>query len=791
MTTHEAAVRYARNGWPIFPLWPIVGGKCSCGKCDKPGKHPHVSGWQQHPCDLASVEGWWTQWPDAGIAMKLDYNIVLDLDMHDTDKNGFESLEALQQDHADVLEDRVKARTGGGGEHQLYQGMEGIETSIGFANGLDLLSGPGRFICVEPSEHVSGRQYRWLDTVNPLTTPRSELTLGVLPQWLLDSAKGPTKPTTRKPAQPATNRRLPEYFVKLALAKIAGGEIRNNAGMWFFCQLRDEKYDRDEAFLELHGWVERVNEAAPKSHRYTFEEAKATWRSVYKRDARDPMAGDEEDKPSQTDELLSLTTDFEFYRSGPADDAYVRLVVGGHLEVHQAGNAKGPSAKLRQILTQRFLEKHNRAPNRESLNQAGDTIVAKCGAGPKVDTHVRFARSNEAIFLDLCDDQWRAVEITANGWQVVANPPVLFRRGAGAKPLPEPVKGGSLDALRGLINTGDDENWCLMLAWLVGCFLPTGAFPLLLVEGEMGSAKSTACLLLLALVDPSTGGLCGQPKDEVDATVSALHSGVLAYDNLKTLRADMSNVFCRFSTGQGYRTRTFYENLGLTVVEVRLPLLINGIDSTVMQGDLLNRSIKLWLPAIAAADRTTIAKVEREFEVLRPGVLGALLDAVSTGLANLPNTVVADAPRMSDFCTFVVACEPALPWQPGEFLNAYRGKQADAVANIVDLDDVGSALLKWADENLTPGSSAVVYPGVLLRWLNDVTVDVPKDLYHWPHNPQEMAYRLPGLAPMLRDRGIHILKLKRDKNGVRYEIRRDGPQPKLALLFAEDARKVA
>jgi len=273
--------------------------------------------------------------------------------------------------------------------------------------------------------------------------------------------------------------------------------------------------------------------------------------------------------------------------------------------------------------------------------------------------------------------------------------------------------------------------------------------------------------------------------------VSALHSGVLAYDNLKTLRADMSNVFCRFSTGQGYRTRTFYENLGLTVVEVRLPLLINGIDSTVMQGDLLNRSIKLWLPAIAAADRTTIAKVEREFEVLRPGVLGALLDAVSTGLANLPNTVVADAPRMSDFCTFVVACEPALPWQPGEFLKAYRGKQADAVANIVDLDDVGSALLKWADENLTPGSSAVVYPGVLLRWLNDVTVDVPKDLYHWPHNPQEMAYRLPGLAPMLRDRGIHILKLKRDKNGVRYEIRRDGPQPKLALICAEDTRKVA
>lgn len=787
MTNCEAALQYARNGWPVLPLHvPNASGGCSCSRpeCHKPGKHPRIEDWSNVNCDLSAVEAWWQKWPTSNIGLRLDSLIVLDVDVK-SDENGLESLAALEAEN-EPLERRARQRSGSGAGHYLFAGVEGITKHLKFRAGLDLLCGNGCYIVVEPSLHVSGGRYEWIDTPNPLNVKRDEVALVTPPRWLLKVA---TEPTKQSPT-PA-NRRPPEYFVKLALAKIAGGEIRNNAGMWFFCQLRDEKYDRDEAFLELHGWVERVNEAAPKSHRYTFEEAKATWRSVYKRDPRAPMAGDEEDKPSQTDELLSLTTDFEFYRSGPADDAYVRMVVGDHHEVHQAGNAKGPSAKLRQILTQRFLEQHHRAPNRESLNQAGDTIVAKCGAGPKVDTHVRFARSNDVIFLDLCDDQWRAVEITANGWRVVTNPPVLFRRGAGAKPLPEPVKGGSLDSLRGLINTGDDENWCLMLAWLVGCFLPTGAFPLLLVEGEMGSAKSTACLLLLALVDPSTGGLCGQPKDEVDATVSALHSGVLAYDNLKTLRADMSNVFCRFSTGQGYRTRTFYENLGLTVVEVRLPLLINGIDSTVMQGDLLNRSIKLWLPAIAAADRTTIAKVEREFEVLRPGVLGALLDAVSTGLANLPNTVVADAPRMSDFCTFVVACEPALPWQPGEFLKAYRDKQADAVANIVDLDDVGSALVKWADENLRPGSSAVVYPRVLLRWLNDITVDVPKDIYHWPHNPQEMAYRLPGLAPMLRDRGIHILKLKRDKNGVRYEIRRDGPQPKLALLFAGDARKVA
>ena len=48
--------------------------------------------------------------------------------------------------------------------------------------------------------------------------------------------------------------------------------------------------------------------------------------------------------------------------------------------------------------------------------------------------HVRFARSRDAIYLDMCDDQWRAIEVTAEGWRVVEEPPVLFRRGAGARP---------------------------------------------------------------------------------------------------------------------------------------------------------------------------------------------------------------------------------------------------------------------------------------------------------------------------------------------------------------------
>jgi hypothetical protein len=66
----------------------------------------------------------------------------------------------------------------------------------------------------------------------------------------------------------------------------------------------------------------------------------------------------------------------------------------------------------------------------------------------KADVHVRFTRKPDTIYLDLCDDQWRAVEITARGWRVIDSPPVLFRRPNGAQALPVPLPGGNLEDLR-------------------------------------------------------------------------------------------------------------------------------------------------------------------------------------------------------------------------------------------------------------------------------------------------------------------------------------------------------
>jgi hypothetical protein len=773
----QAALRYAMNGWKVIPLHSPQGSGCTCGaaECGKPGKHPRIGEWQHASCDVATVAAWWAQWPASNIGFRLDGLAVLDVDVK-ADENGLESLAALEAQHG-ALDTRARQRSGGGGWHYIFEAVDATKR-LKFRPGLDLLTGNGCYIVAEPSVHATGGVYTWTDAPSPLSVARDSIALTVPPRWLLDAAEGKGNGTGN--AVPVAR------ILDTAVAKIRTGAGRNDAGLWFFCQLRDNRYSRDEAVMALRDWVRAANECAPGKDRYTSEEARATLRSAFSKPGREPW--DETGKDSQAEVLLKMADDFECFRSGPALEPHIRVRIADHWEVW----ADGKGLKTREVLTHRFYLGKGRAPSREALNSAVDTILAKCGAGPKLDVFVRFARTRDAVYLDMADDEWRCIVIKADGWQVLDSAPVMFKRGTGARPLPMPARGGSLDLLRPLVNAGDDTQWFLMLAWLVGAFQPVGAFSHLVVEGQQGSAKTTTARILQMVLDPSDVGLSAPPKNEEDATLSAMNCGILGYDNLSGCRAELADVFCRFSTGQGFRTRTLYSNLGITVASVKIPVLLNGIDAMVMRGDLLERSITLKLPRIESRDRRTEQEIWDQFGAIHPAVLGALLDVVSTGLRNLPHTKLDDMPRMSDFCLWVTACEPAMPWPQGAFVNAYTGKLEAANRDLAESDPVASALVDWAEQTIKPDMGIVMVAKELLISLNTFTVDTPKDTRHWPLSPEALGHKLVRLAPILRAQGLEVRKLKRTRTErSRWEIWRLGPQGVLPACCADDLEDAA
>ena len=106
------------------------------------------------------------------------------------------------------------------------------------------------------------------------------------------------------------------------------------------------------------------------------------------------------------------------------------------------------------------------APSSEALQSALNVIEAKAHFdAPERAVHVRVGGLDGRLYLDLCDETWRAVEIDATGWRVIDNPPVRFRRAAGMQPLPMPVAGGSVETLHSFLNVQSDNDFVLVVAW--------------------------------------------------------------------------------------------------------------------------------------------------------------------------------------------------------------------------------------------------------------------------------------------------------------------------------------
>lgn len=169
----EAALHYARAGFPVFPLQhPIFEGggvRCSCREwetCEKVGKHPRTwHGLKDAATDSEIINQWWRKWPNANVGLVTGRQsgvFVLDVD---TAKGGGYSLDELQDAYGE-LPPTLTARTGSGGYHYVFRYPDvrlRNSTSL-IAPGLDIKSDNG-YIVAPPSLHPSGRCYEW-DGVN-------------------------------------------------------------------------------------------------------------------------------------------------------------------------------------------------------------------------------------------------------------------------------------------------------------------------------------------------------------------------------------------------------------------------------------------------------------------------------------------------------------------------------------------------------------------------------------------------------------------------------------------------
>lgn len=521
----------------------------------------------------------------------------------------------------------------------------------------------------------------------------------------------------------------------------------------------DRKFDRAEKEGKPHT-CERINELGFACPQMRLDGTCAI------HGGRAPVVFAQPEKPKDTtvtSKIVDLAAEFRLTHDAD-NKAYVQIPEKGHYETWRLH-----SGDFKRWLTHQYYRQHGKVPADQSLKDAMKLLEARAlFEGEQVQAHRRIAPYNGDIVLDLCNPNWDCVRITKDGWEVIPIPvDVMLIRSRGMLELPQPIRGGNIDELWEFVNTCEKER-PLVLGWLLAALNPSGPYPILALQGEHGSAKSTSTRNLRSLIDPNSTPLRPLPKSEHDLFISANNSRVPCYDNLSGLPPSMSDALCRLATGGGFSTRELYTDDEEMLIDVQKPTILNGIDEIATRPDVLDRSLLISTPVIDQEKRRTEKGLNEAFENTQPGILGALLGATSCALRNLETTKLLELPRMADFAIWVTAAEPALGLQPGEFMDAYTANRREAIRLNLEQDSVAETIKSLLVLGPIKGNYKEILD-VLKKHARQGAYDtLPLD---FPKTPKGMSNKLKRLRPALRAEGIEVIINDRSHGKNHVEIR--------------------
>jgi hypothetical protein len=438
--------------------------------------------------------------------------------------------------------------------------------------------------------------------------------------------------------------------------------------------------------------------------------------------------------------------------------AYADLEIDQHRETWPVR-----SKQFRAWLRRRHYERTGEAMGLATIRSILDLLEARAQFdAPERMVHIRVAQHEDCIYLDLTDHRWQAVEVGPEGWRITSHPPVRFRRAGGMLPLPMPERGGSIETLAFFLNLSARDDQVLVVSWLLGALQHAGPFPLLAIAGEQGSAKTVLSKILRALIDPNVAPVRALPREERDLMIAANNGHVLAFDNLSILPGWLSDALCRLASGGSFALRQLYTDADEVLFQAARPTILNGIEDVITRQDLADRAIFLTMGFLPDQRRRPETELWQQFELARPRILGALLDAVVHGLRMRDRIQFVSLPRMADFAKWATACETAL-WSPCTFRKAYDANRRRAAEDVIDADPIAASVRRiMAKQTRWVGTASELQNTTAFG-----EYTLAERIPDWPKNPRALASRLRRSQAFLRTLGIEIAFKRQGREGAR------------------------
>ncbi|MEM7192240.1 MAG: DNA-binding protein [Pseudomonadota bacterium] len=141
------------------------------------------------------------------------------------------------------------------------------------------------------------------------------------------------------------------------------------------------------------------------------------------------------------------------------------------------------------------------------------------------------------------------------------------------------------------------------------------------------------------------------------------------------------------------------------------------------------------------------------FNAALPGIVGAILNAISSALRHIDQVKLTRLPRMADFAKLIEAASPGLGWDKGQFYTVYDGNRADMAEAAFEANPVAV----WIDQLMLDDTDAWEGNATkLLQDINAIASETDKASKFWPASASSMGTAVRRAAPALRDHGLDI-----------------------------------
>lgn len=466
---------------------------------------------------------------------------------------------------------------------------------------------------------------------------------------------------------------------------------------------------------------------------------------------------DPSEKKSSTQRIIEIVLDNAILFRDPDDIPYAKYKADGHMEVWPL-----ESKQFRQWVGRSLYVKFKMAPNKNAMNDALNVLAGQAiYDGAKKEVNVRVAVNGGIYFLDPCLDDWRVIKVEPGKWIIEENDHdgIAFRRTSTMRPLPVP-ENCNFDILPGLVekhlNVGE-EDARLLIAFLIECLRPDTEYPVVEVTGSPGSGKSTIQEMIRDCIDPNKVNLRAAPKTIDDIFVSAANNHLTSYNNLSRITAGQSDAFCTLSTGGGSASRTLFTNTDESSIDVKRPVILNGVGQLAKMPDLIDRLIKIRLKPIGEENNRSKKDVMDAFRNDRGKILGSLLDLFSKVLSVLPTIELNRLPRMADFAKICEAITLVYQWEK-PLLQTYYGNRAISFEDSLETSPAMMAVVNIVnDEGSYKGTIGNLYEKI--SW--EKKTDDP-----WVKTARGLGEKLRLHQPALKAIGIEIeFDTKRQNDG--------------------------